>query len=157
MSKSLEALENLVHCKSELKCSTCKHKSRCTMERDYNTIKQELERLEHLEKEYKLLDETMEADDRIICQLSEEKKQLEIENQDLKSKLSAIEFWNERYIEHNEKLKKAIEILKYRLKIGLIEDMQKFDFIYYWLSLNGIAEEELTPQEYELLNEVLRK
>lgn len=47
---SKEALDNLVHCKSETKCKECKHKYRCTMERDYNIIKQALERLEVLEE-----------------------------------------------------------------------------------------------------------
>lgn len=47
---SKKALANLVHCKQELKCKECKYKSRCTMERDYNNIKQDLDRLERLEK-----------------------------------------------------------------------------------------------------------
>jgi predicted RNase H-like nuclease (RuvC/YqgF family) len=63
-------------------------------EEDFKTIKQDLERLEQLEKE----------------------------NQELKSKLSAIEFWNERYIEHNDKLEKALD-----------KACEKFDFIYHCL------------------------
>ena len=43
---SLEALENLVHCKSETKCKECKHKNVCTLERDYNIVKQDLEQKE---------------------------------------------------------------------------------------------------------------
>lgn len=39
---SLEALENLVHCKSETKCKECHHKNVCTLERDYNIVKQDL-------------------------------------------------------------------------------------------------------------------
>lgn len=39
---SLEALDNLVHCKSETKCKECHHKSICTLERDYNIVKQDL-------------------------------------------------------------------------------------------------------------------
>lgn len=39
---SLEALDNLVHCKSETKCKECKHKNVCTLERDYNIVKQDL-------------------------------------------------------------------------------------------------------------------
>ena len=39
---SLEALDNLVHCKSETRCKECHHKNLCTMERDYNIIKSDL-------------------------------------------------------------------------------------------------------------------
>jgi hypothetical protein len=39
---SLEALENLIHCKSETKCRECHHKNVCTLERDYNIVKQDL-------------------------------------------------------------------------------------------------------------------
>ena len=43
---SLEALDNLVHCKSETRCKECHHKNLCTMERDYNIIKSDLEQKE---------------------------------------------------------------------------------------------------------------
>ena len=39
---SLEALDNLVHCKSETKCKECRHKNVCTLEGDYNIVKQDL-------------------------------------------------------------------------------------------------------------------
>lgn len=52
---SLEALDNLVHCKSETKCRECHHKNVCTLERDYNIVKQDLERLAHLERENRYL------------------------------------------------------------------------------------------------------
>ncbi len=45
---SLQALDNLVHCKSETKCKECRHKNLCTMERDYNIIKQDLQILKIL-------------------------------------------------------------------------------------------------------------
>ena len=48
---SLEALENLVHCKSETKCKECKHKNVCTLERDYNIIKSDLEFIKQLKGE----------------------------------------------------------------------------------------------------------
>lgn len=54
---SKEALDNLVHCKSITKCKECKHKIRCTMERDYDIVKEALERLEQLEKENQELKE----------------------------------------------------------------------------------------------------
>lgn len=41
-NNSLEALDNLVHCKSETKCKECHHKNVCTLERDYNIVKQGL-------------------------------------------------------------------------------------------------------------------
>lgn len=43
---SLEALDNLVHCKSETRCKECHHKNVCTMERDYNIIESDLEQKE---------------------------------------------------------------------------------------------------------------
>ena len=43
---SLEALANLVHCKSETRCKECHHKNVCTLERDYNIIKFDLEQKE---------------------------------------------------------------------------------------------------------------
>lgn len=48
---SLEALDNLMHCKSETRCKECYHKNVCTLERDYNIIKSDLEQKEELEKE----------------------------------------------------------------------------------------------------------
>ena len=48
--ESKEVLENLVHCKSITKCKECKHKHLCTMERDYNIIKKDLDRLEEYRK-----------------------------------------------------------------------------------------------------------
>ena len=47
---SLEALDNLVHCKSETRCKECHHKNVCTLERDYNIIKVDLENLNELKK-----------------------------------------------------------------------------------------------------------
>ena len=39
-TKYQEALDNLVHCKSETKCKECRHKDRCTMDRDYKILKE---------------------------------------------------------------------------------------------------------------------
>ena len=41
-----KALENLVHCKSIVKCRERKHKNLCTMERDYTIIERDLKALE---------------------------------------------------------------------------------------------------------------
>lgn len=54
-----------------------------------------------------------------------------------------------------EKLEKALEILVEELEISVIEDKQKYDFVYYWLTLNGIAEKEINKEKCELLKEVL--
>lgn len=40
MNKYQEALDNLVHCKSITKCKECKHKERCTMERDSGILQE---------------------------------------------------------------------------------------------------------------------
>ena len=81
---SKEALENLVHCKSETRCKECKHKHMCTMERDYNTIKQDLEVLEWLKEDNK---EQVE----LVGKLLNKNNQLEKENKELKDKLSKLE------------------------------------------------------------------
>ena len=75
---------------------------------------------------------------------------LKLQNQELKDKLSGLEFWNERYDEENEKLEKAIEISKD--KIGFLFHIDK-DNNYYFSS--KYLCNELTQQEYELLKEVL--
>lgn len=59
-------------------------------------------------------------------------------------------------LEENAKLKKALAILVEELEISVIEDKQKYDFVYYWLALNGIAEKELNKEKYELFKEVLK-
>jgi predicted RNase H-like nuclease (RuvC/YqgF family) len=128
MSKSLEALENLVHCKSETKCKECKHKYRCTMERDYNTIKQDLERLEQLEKE----------------------------NQELKDKGKELVKDFHKAIDILKKYKKAIDILKDRLTIEFDDKYNEINFEvsgsteidYVYLPFDD-------KQEYELLKEIL--
>lgn len=52
---SKEALDNLVYCKSITKCKECRHKNLCSMERDYNIIKQDLERFNELVKVIRIL------------------------------------------------------------------------------------------------------
>lgn len=67
---SLEALDNLVHCKSETKCKECKHKNVCTLERDYNIVKSDLEMLDNENKvlkfENKILTEGLQDLDQDI-------------------------------------------------------------------------------------------
>ena len=40
MNKYQKALNNLVYCKSEIKCKECRHKSICTMERDSKVLQE---------------------------------------------------------------------------------------------------------------------
>jgi hypothetical protein len=129
MSKSLEALENLVHCKSETKCKECKHKYRCTMERDYNTIKQDLERLEQLEKE----------------------------NQELKDKGKELVKDFHKAINIAKKYKKAIDILKDRLTIEFDDKYNEINFkVYACKEIDYVYFSLDDKQQYELLKEVLK-
>lgn len=98
MNKSLEALENLVHCKSETKCKECKHKYRCTMERDYNTIKQDLERKKQLEKE--------------IAELKDKIDYLQEEFEGWQSAYEWSQAKNAILKLENQELKKVIDIIK---------------------------------------------
>lgn len=75
-----------------------------------------------LKKDYNLLDTTMESDDRIICELLKE----------------------------NEKLKKAIAILKDILNLNVTQDKHNNYF------LDGDIITEITKEQYELLKEVLK-
>ena len=94
-----------------------------------NAIKQDLERLEALEKE----------------------------NVELRQEVSALEDYSydvdcekEFLIKENEKLKKVIEILKEHLYVKELD-------IDYILEFNSLYSNHLTKQEYELLKEVLDK
>lgn len=76
---SLEALENLVYCKSETKCKECKHKNICTLERDYNIIKSDIETLNNENKvlkfENKVLTEGLQNLGQDKLELTEEELQ----------------------------------------------------------------------------------
>lgn len=105
-------------------------------------------------------------DDELLAHIEESLERLEVlekENKDLQAKVYELDTLKlaiqnglfKATIQENEKLKKVIEILIGELNIGLIKDIQKYDFVYYWLSLNGIAEKEISKIKYELLKEVL--
>ena len=131
MNKSLKALENLVHCKSETKCKECKHKYRCTMERDYNTIKQDLERLEHLEKENKEKDE-------IIADLEQMYKTASNNYSKLNDK--------------RKKLEKVIDLLDTALDLEL-ENSEEWGKMTYFINSNGGS--TLKKENYDLLKEFI--
>ena len=146
MSKSLEALEEL---KDEIIPDYA-------LEYDdegykdwvielYQTIKQDLECKEQLE----IADRNNQNLVKTNVDLVNKNLELQKENQELKSKLSAIEFWNERYIEHNDKLKKAIEILKDKMRITV-------NIPYVWFEdKDNCLYFKVNQQEYDLLKEVL--
>lgn len=96
---------------------------------DYFNIKYDLERLEVLEIDNKRLYE-----DIIMAFASRDK---------------ALEMWNNRK-EENEKLKKAIEILKNKVSITV-------KIPYVWVETkDNCVYFKVNQQEYELLKEVLR-
>ena len=139
----------------------------------YLTIKKELEKLESLNKEkdkiivgllkgkkdyreeYEEIKQELNGAFIVIEKLNKKIEQLKKENEDLRDKLNSEDLNNWQLHCKYGKYKTSIEILKDVLNIGLIEDIQKYDFIYYWLSLDGIAEKELSKGDYELLKEVL--
>jgi superfamily I DNA/RNA helicase len=95
-----------------------------------NTIKQDLERLEALEKENQELNDVIEKYNHLNVQSF---------------------FIRDREREENEKLKKAFEILKNKTKIKAYPFANRLSFE------NGCTryEYKLTQQEYDLLKEVL--
>lgn len=107
-----------------------------------DTIKQDLKKLEQLEKENESLNNIIETDIKDLQELRKENQDLKIENFDLELVLNG----------EIDKLKKAIEVLK-----------DKYDFDIYYnenfttptLTINCDYFKELTQQEYELLKEVL--
>lgn len=129
MSKSLEALERLCKVKIYQKeASAYDYLGKEIYKEEINTIKQELECKEELLKE----------------------------NQELKQELEIEKFdW---FIVLNNKLdryKKAIEILKDKLKLSL-NDNEANKTINAVLPIGNNDMNRLTQQEYELLKEVLK-
>ena len=93
----------------------------------------------------------------IIKQDLERLEALEKENVELRQEVSALEDYSydvdcekEFLIKENEKLKKVIEILKEHLYVKELD-------IDYILEFNSLYSNHLTKQEYELLKEVLDK
>lgn len=118
MKDSKEALKNLTYCVNGME----------SKEKYYKIIKQDLDRLEKLEKE----------------------------NQELRK---SIKSWNENggnLLKENIKLKKAIKILKDKLKLKLnFSEFKNSEAINAILPLAGSNLISLTPDEYEPLKEVL--
>ena len=122
---------------------------------EINIIKQDLERLEQLEKDNKLLDETIEADDNIIQKLIKANQMLKDKDKELLKDFR-------KAIDIAQKYKKAIEILKRELFIDF-EDCSKTTKNYFiHLRENEYQSYDYAiiilhnKKEYELLNEVLK-
>lgn len=141
---SLEALEKF----KLLYESKCKEQPKNLIGFDmcYITIKQDLEMLKHI----KNLRTTPNALETSLAKYMNKCIELEKENQELKNDLSAVEFWNERYIEHNDKLKKVIEILEDKLEFEDLGEMQSGNV--YRPYFNDCFDQ----QEYDFLKEVFR-
>lgn len=143
---SKEALDNLVHCKSITKCKECRHKDLCTMERDYNIIKQDLDRLEQLEKENKELIRTqnvllLNSKDYILKNMELEKKYQKLE-ETFKKRAELCSELGE-YIGQYEK---ALDFLMDKFKLKL-----KSNRLYY---LNNNQYFELDKDIEKLIKEV---
>lgn len=116
-------------------------------------LEESLKLLEQLEKDNKLLDETMEADDKIIQQLIKE-------NQDLKGLVDSLnkeqiigvemytDLWNE-----NENRKKALKILKEYLNIEVDIDSRTIITDVGDTSIVGAKKDDV--EDLLLLKEVL--
>ena len=111
---------------------------------DYKKIKQDLERLEILEKENQELKETLNKLRKMGLEIIEENKQLSNE-------LHKLNCYRNIELNENEKLKQAIEILKRNLYIS------EHTYNIYFATELGVLEfgKDFNKEEYELLKEVL--
>ena len=168
MSKSLEALEEL--------CSRCCVESECYTSCEYKELlEKDLERLEELEKENQTLNEALDfakvdyTTARInLDNASVRIKDLEKENQELKSKYNDLMldfkmFDFNTLKQENEKLKKAIEIIKSK-NVDIFFLVNNCEFVldnYNYEIEDDIMKycykdcSTLTQQECDLLKEVL--
>ena len=153
MNKSLEALEKI----------SWRYVNEPTFQEWCNTIKQDLERLEVLEK---LVTDDCIAGNQIgldiVNSLITKNKQLEKENQELKYEYKLVREKKEKCIDYlcdrNQKLVKAIEIIKNKIGVELIENLNiQYEPLSHikWSLKSNIWVTNLTQQEYELLKEIL--
>jgi len=142
VNKGLEALGNLVHCKSITKCNECKHKNRCTMEKDYDLIKQDLEHLEQLEKENQELKGKLEISQKA--------------NKELSFTANAYAKAQKPYIEKIQKLEETIDNLKKYIEFIFDDENQEINL--FWVNEDatdlGTIEVE-DKEEYNSFKEVL--
>lgn len=107
-----------------------------------NTIKQDLERLEQLEKENQELKDKIEISQKA--------------NKELSFTLNAYVKAQKPYIEKIQKLEKAIDILKKRLTIEFDDKYNEINFkLYACKEFDYVYLPFDDKQEYELLKEVL--
>lgn len=139
---------------------------------EFNIVEKALDRLELLEKENRVIKNSILGTTEIEWinenhKLTQENEELQKENQELtKQKNATIELMKlmtldndivesalilDKYKTENEKLKKAIEILKVKTNLKIETNEQNNPFITYdiWGS------SAITKKEYELLKEVL--
>ena len=118
-------------------------------------IKQDLERLEELEKEYNNLKKDYDEKDLECIDLQLENEELKKENQELKDKYKRRAETSKELNEALTQYQKAIEILKdkavnvAKLLLSFKTD-NKLDYYN-----DGLFSFRLTQQEYDLLREVL--
>ena len=161
MSKSLEALDNLIiktgiindtcaSLKDCIKCGKCKFEEPVETCDDYNlimTIKQDLERIQQLE----IADRNNQNLVKTNVDLVNKNLDLQKENQELlialENKNNEIKFL--KTVINDNKLKKAIEILKNKMLITV-------NIPYVWFEdKDNCLYFKVNQQEYELLKEVL--
>ena len=176
MSKSLEALEKIettfVYNKQRKKnCyAHLMHQSKVIEEyyKDYNTIKQDLERLAQLEKENQELKEPKykvlmgcrgggKQFAQLVEILKKENQELKLEKKILNGMYRDVRDTASFYMSKCEKLEKTIDILKNKLHIEFDDKYNEINFEvfgsteidYVYFSLDD-------KQEYELLKEMLK-
>lgn len=135
--EALQQLNNFISREKHINSERNKTINECI-----NTIKQDLERLEVLEKEnieLQLQLEQLEDSAKIRMQQADEYATI------LKEKYLDLK-------QENEKLKKALEIIKNKLELEFNLDEYWKGVHYHLWSENGC---EITKQEYELLKEVI--
>ena len=155
MNKGLEALEKIRYDLLEWNREVIPGK----YDKEYNTIKQDLERLEHLEKENQELKDKLSNFEKPIlymCGSRESRNYARMRLIKLASMLNVpIILEDTETLNEKQKLKKAIEILKDKLCVR--KGTLSFTRDSYYLGVKGTFKDikELTEEEFELLKEVL--
>ena len=123
----------------------------------HGKVKQDLDRLEELEKENQGLRISLEKCGTHIEVIEKELRRLENENQTLKERLYKVQYLekeNSKLFGENQKLKHAVEILKERGGINLFINRNSNNKLT--LDFDDCISCVLEPKEYVLLKEVLK-
>lgn len=109
---SLEALDNLVHCKSETRCKECHHKNVCTLERDYNIVKSDLETFNNENK-------VLKFENKILTEGLQEL------DQDIKDVMSDYQAAAKRMFKYVEAIDEILDYLKsHDVSIDFLSDIE---------------------------------